>query len=285
MSSKLDKMIDKKKIVPKVSNDISIFDEAVDSAVSSIAPTLIPIDHILVNEDQPRQYFDQEALNHLITSIRDYGLLQPLVVYYDRTQNKNAILIAGERRLKALKALNYQEVPVFIIKDQGKIEELSLIENVQREDLSAVERADAIVRLKREKSYDYDEIAHILGKSHDTVRALEKIATLPDPIKDESRKKKVSLRELIKIERIQNDKDQQKAFETLLKRYQKTDDADSVHAQRKARKVERIERLEKSLAKISSDLKNISQFEFDQLEPQIRSVIRALNLLCIKYKD
>ncbi len=107
----------------------------------------LPIDMVDPNPNQPRRYFDGEALLALSDSIKKYGILQPLSVTYDASTGRYT-LVAGERRLRASRLLGMERVPAVIIKaDEGKSEELAIIENIQREDLNIFEEARAIYSL------------------------------------------------------------------------------------------------------------------------------------------
>ncbi len=135
----------------------------------------IKIDQIKPNADQPRKIFDEDPLTELAESIKNYGIVQPLVV--TKTGNFYRI-IAGERRWRAAKLAGLSEVPV-IIRSMQQIEELevAIIENVQRVDLSPLEQAQSIKKLHDQFSLSFSQIAQKLGKAvptiHNTVRLLQ----------------------------------------------------------------------------------------------------------------
>ncbi|MBQ7827935.1 MAG: ParB/RepB/Spo0J family partition protein [Clostridia bacterium] len=107
----------------------------------------LPVDMIDPNPNQPRRYFDGDALLSLSESIRNFGILQPLSVTYDKAAGRY-VLVAGERRLRAAKLLGMERVPAIVIEaDTRKSEELAVIENIQREDLNIFEEARAIASL------------------------------------------------------------------------------------------------------------------------------------------
>ncbi len=130
--------------------------------------TQIPIDLIQRNPRQPREKFDLEELDHLAASIREHGVIQPLIV----SPGKNEIytLVAGERRLQAARNAGLKTVPVVIrhATDQQLLE-LALIENVQRADLNAIEEAEAYQHLEKEFKLSHEEIATRVGKNRSTV--------------------------------------------------------------------------------------------------------------------
>lgn len=141
--------------------------------VSKIAP----------NPDQPRRHFDQQALNELAESLRQYGVLQPLIVVPlpDNTYR----LVAGERRWRAAQIAAITEIPV-IIREPAELEELeiALIENVQRVDLSPLEQAISIERLHQQFNLTYKQIAERLSKAETTVSNLVRLLQLPDAARD-----------------------------------------------------------------------------------------------------
>src|SRR5919108_5360746 len=130
--------------------------------------TQVPIDSIQRNPRQPREKFDMEELENLAVSIREHGVIQPLIV----SPGKNGIyvLIAGERRLQASRKAGLQTVPVVIrhASDQQLLE-LALIENVQRADLNAIEEAEAYQHLEKEFKLSHEAIAARVGKNRSTV--------------------------------------------------------------------------------------------------------------------
>ncbi|MBQ3898244.1 MAG: ParB/RepB/Spo0J family partition protein [Lachnospiraceae bacterium] len=129
--------------------------------------TMVKITKIEPNREQPRRKFDEDALQELSDSIKQFGVLQPLVVQ-DRKDHYE--IIAGERRWRASKLAGLKEVPV-IIKDytEQEIVEISLIENIQREDLNAIEEAQAYKRLAEEFNLKQDAIAERVSKSRSEI--------------------------------------------------------------------------------------------------------------------
>ena len=129
--------------------------------------TLVKITEVEPNREQPRKKFDEDALLELSESIKQYGILQPLLV---QKRNDYYEIIAGERRWRAAKMAGLKEVPV-IIKDftDQQIVEISLIENIQREDLNPIEEAQAYKRLLTEFHLKQDEVAERVSKSRTAV--------------------------------------------------------------------------------------------------------------------
>ncbi len=151
----------------------------------------IPLAQLEPNPYQPRQHFDQEALKDLAASIKQHGIIQPLVV----TPLKNGTyhLIAGERRWRAAKIAGLQTVPA-IVRTTKELEqlEIALIENVQRVDLSPLEQAASIERLLQQFSLSHEEIAKRLGKATSTVFNIVRLLGLPPAARDALASKQIS---------------------------------------------------------------------------------------------
>jgi len=143
----------------------------------------IDVDLIVPNPHQPRTTFDEETLDELVESMKEHGVLQPLLV---STSNAEGVyqLIAGERRLRAAKLAGLSRVPV-IVKEAATREllELALVENLQREDLNALEEAAAYQRLAGEFGITQDEIAQRVGRSRTAVANTMRLLALSDEIK------------------------------------------------------------------------------------------------------
>ncbi len=151
----------------------------------------VEVDRIQPNPFQPRREFDEERLRGLADSIRQYGVLQPLVVTRKEVEKQDGgiqstyELIAGERRLRASKLAGLKEIPVVIRvgeqSDTMKLE-LALIENLQREDLNAIDRAKSLAQLSTEFGTSHGEIAAKIGRSREFVSNSIRLLALPDEI-------------------------------------------------------------------------------------------------------
>ena len=131
--------------------------------------------------DQPRKYFDKEALEELASSIAENGLLQPILVreYGDSRYQ----IIAGERRFRASKRAGLSEIPAIVLdKDDRKVAEIALIENIQREDLNPVEEAMAFRALIKEYDLTQEELSEKVGKSRSAIANTMRLLDLPDEI-------------------------------------------------------------------------------------------------------
>lgn len=143
----------------------------------------IPVDKIRPNRAQPRVHFAEEALRELADSIRIHGLAQPLLVSRSAVPGEYE-LVAGERRLRAAKLAGLSEVPCVIrAVSERERHELSLIENLQRQDLNAIEEAESIRKLMAEYSLTQEDVAKALGRSRPAVANKLRLLDLPDDIR------------------------------------------------------------------------------------------------------
>lgn len=143
------------------------------------------------NPDQPRSTFDEQAIGELATSIKHYGILQPLIVSPNGDDTYR--IVAGERRWRAAQVAGLTEVPT-IVRDRHELEELeiALIENVQRVDLSPLEQAISIERLHQQFNLDYKSIAKRLGKAETTLSNIVRLLHLPEDARTALRNGKIS---------------------------------------------------------------------------------------------
>jgi len=148
-----------------------------ESDISSSDITLLPVDQIEPNPQQPRTNFDEKLLRDLAVSIHEHGVIQPLVVMKGK-KNDHYTLIAGERRLHAAKLAGLESVPVVLREaNNQELLEIALIENLQREDLNPLEAAEAYKQLSEGYNLTQDQIALKVGKNRatisNTIRLLE----------------------------------------------------------------------------------------------------------------
>lgn len=160
----------------------------------------VDIEKIKPNPFQPRREFDEDRLRDLADSIRQYGVLQPLVVSREEIIREDGSmyveyeLIAGERRLRASKIAGLEQIPVIIRTGDDSMSklELAIIENLQREDLNAVERARAFMRLAEEFKFTHSQIGAKVGKSREYVSNTIRILALPEEMLEALSAKKIS---------------------------------------------------------------------------------------------
>ncbi|HWR67224.1 MAG TPA: ParB/RepB/Spo0J family partition protein [Bellilinea sp.] len=152
-------------------------------SASETGTLFVGIDQILPNPAQPRQAMEQESLAELAASIREHGILQPLIVSLGDKPDQY-ILIAGERRWRAARLVGMTAVPAIVRQatDQQRLE-MALIENLQRADLAPLDTAEAYRQLAEEFKLSHDEIAERVGKSRTTVTNTLRLLRLPDAVR------------------------------------------------------------------------------------------------------
>lgn len=161
----------------------------------------LEIEKIVRDEEQPRKEFDEGAIRALSESIKEHGVLQPIVVTYEDGKYK---IVAGERRWRASRMAGLKKIPAIVrtLDSQNRLE-LSIIENAQREDLNAVELATAYAKLKTQFNMSTAEIAKKVGKSEASVNNTIKLLNLPESAKKTMVKEKLSegvMRPLVSME-------------------------------------------------------------------------------------
>lgn len=165
-----------------------IFGDDIDSILNDIsnnenkkASSNIDISKIRPNPYQPRRNFDEQGLQELADSIKENGVFQPILV---RKSLNGYELVAGERRLRASKMANKKDIPAIVVDfNDRQMMEISLLENIQRKDLSPIEEASAYNQLIRKLNYTQDELAKRIGKSRANVTNLLRLLNLPDEVK------------------------------------------------------------------------------------------------------
>jgi len=154
-----------------------IIDEKIEENINSI-----PIEKIVPNRFQPRKDFNQNGIEELAKSIKEKGLIQPVVV---RREGENYELIVGERRVRAAKSAGVKEVPA-VIKDlsENEILELALIENIQREDLTPIEEATAYKMIIQKNMITQERLSQRVGKSRSYIANMIRLLELPEDIRE-----------------------------------------------------------------------------------------------------
>ena len=151
------------------------------------------ISEIIPNKYQPRKNFDEEILNDLVNSIRERGIIQPIIVRKSEDQISKYEIIAGERRWLAAQKAGLHEVPVVVTEaDDLKSLEFAIVENVQRHDLNPLEEAQGYQRLINEFSYDQEKVSKFIGKSRSHITNCLRILTLPEEVLKLVENKKLS---------------------------------------------------------------------------------------------
>ena len=143
----------------------------------------VAISDLLSNKFQPRKVFDEESLQDLTNSIKERGIIQPIIVRKSSDDSSKYEIIAGERRLLAAQKAGLHDVPVVITDvDDLKSLEFAIVENVQRNDLNAIEEARGYQRLIKEFSYDQQKVAQFIGKSRSHIANFLRLLSLPNTV-------------------------------------------------------------------------------------------------------
>lgn len=189
-------MAEKKKKLGKGLN--SIFGEGLDDVINSIETPVVSsggtielnVDDIRPNPYQPRKVFADDKINELAESIREHGVFQPIIV---RKSLAGYELIAGERRLRASKIAQMPTIPAIMVEfDDKKMMEVSLLENIQRENLTAIEEAEAYENLIEKLGYTQEELAERIGKSRQHISNMLRLLKLPFEIREMIAKEQLS---------------------------------------------------------------------------------------------
>lgn len=184
-----------------------------DSSMGKMAR--VPVELIIPNPHQPREHFDYSALEDLVASIKEHGIIQPLVV--SPLPDGRYELIAGERRLRASKIAELESVPVIVrtVTEQQKLE-WAIIENVQRKDLNPIEEARAYVRLREEFNLTQDQIGERVGKSRPQVGNIIRLLQLEPQIQDALAQEKISASNARTLLSIMDRQERLELFERML---------------------------------------------------------------------
>ena len=164
-----------------------------ENANSSSRPGVnrVKINYIKPNPDQPRRDFDEKSLEELSLSIKSKGVITPITL---RKSGKYYEIVAGERRWRAAKKANLKSLPAYVIniKNNSEMMQVALIENIQREDLNAIEEAEGYAILNSKHGLSHDEIANTIGKKRTTISNTLRLLKLPPEIRKSIREGKIS---------------------------------------------------------------------------------------------
>ena len=179
--------------------------------------TKLSLEDIEPNKKQPRKSFDTISISELAESVKQHGILQPLIVR--KTENNKYEIVAGERRWRACKIAGLTDIPV-IIKDISDNEamELALIENLQRENLNVIEEAMGYKVLAEEHGYTQEKISQKVGKSRPVITNALRILKLPDDVKKSIKEGKISSGHAKALLSFKNEKDIEKAANLIAKK-------------------------------------------------------------------
>ena len=188
--------------------------------------TNLNIDLIVPNANQPRKTFNEDSLNELSLSIKEYGILNPILV---RKKDNLYEIIAGERRYRAAKKIGLKEVPVIIktIND-NKVTEIALIENLQRENISPIEEAKSLQEILKLSNITEKELSNMIGKSQPFISNKLRLLTLPVSIQDALINKKISERHARSLMTIKDEKKQEELLNKIVQEKLTVKDLDNI---------------------------------------------------------
>ncbi len=233
--------------------DLSTLD---DNERKALGITEIELDKIIPNEYQPRKTFNDDKLNELAASIKEQGVIQPIIVH---KAGSGYQLIAGERRWRASRLAGLKSIPA-IVKEATKREllEMALIENVQREDLNPLEAAEAYKRLQDEFKLTQDDLAKRVGKERSTVTNFLRLLGLPKEVKQEIASGLLSMGHAKAILSLERTRDQILAAALIIK---------------KGLSVREAEALSTRLRKPSKEKKTVQNQEINFVEERLRKAL------------
>jgi ParB family chromosome partitioning protein len=269
MPSIRDKISEKKSKLaePKKNEQLSPLDDYDEGGFYNV-----DVDEIIPDPDQPRKYFDADSLTELSQSIKQKGILQPVLI---RRDSENKIwLVAGERRFRAAKIAGINKIPAILIR--GNPSEIALIENLQREDLNPIEEAEALKKIMDEFDYTHDQLSSIVGKARSTVTEILTLNKLPEKMKEECRSSSVfSKRLLVEIAKQENPKKMLSLFERVKKKNLTSPELRNITRNHEERQrntpamvnINKIQSLSKSLSKL--DMASVEDNEKTKLVEEL----------------
>lgn len=237
---------------------------------NNIEDTLFQIDIPLINPnpDQPRKIFKEDALAELTESIKQKGIIQPIIVRKD--ENNQIFLVAGERRLRAANMAGFKKVPAIFTK--GNPMEIALIENLQRENLTPIEEAEAVKRMIDEHGYSQKKLSLVVGKKPSTISETISLNRLPEKIKKAANEdSKYSRRILVEIARQRTVEKMEKLFNRVSQDDLKSDDVRGITR----KKTESCKRTPAAVAieKISAIAKQLDRLNIITVEQNERTML------------
>lgn len=231
----------------------------------------VDIETITPDPDQPRKYFNEDSLNELSESVKQKGVLQPVLI---RIENKKPVLVAGERRFRAAKIAGLTKIPAILT--TGNPAEIALIENLQREDLRPVEEAEALQKMMREYNYTHAQLAGAIGKGRSTITEMLTLNKLPEIIKDECRRAdNFPRRLLVEIAKQEDEEKMIELFEAVKKQDLNSSDLRKLTRKRKERRQKTSGEI--AIQKTRGLIKTLQELNLDSMEESER--IELLKML------
>jgi len=230
----------------------------------------VPVGELEQNSEQPRKHFDGGSLAEMRVSIEKHVVLQPVIV--QKGGDGQLVIVSGERRFRAAQAAGKETVPA-IYHDGSDSAVIALVENLLREDLTPVEEAEALQKLKGERGYTQEQISEVIGKAVPTISEILALAKLHEGIRDECRAdRRFSRRNLLEVVRKDTPEKVQKAYEALKSKMAKTED------KRTKEKVE-VDPAEAWVKKVDKFRTSLEKVDFSSLGDRRGDVEGALGVL------
>jgi len=189
----------------------------------------VETDVIIPNPNQPRKYFDEVALQELSDSIKQTGVIQPIII---QKVDEKIMLVAGERRLRAAKMSGLSKIPCILTK--GNPIEIALIENLQRENLNPIEESEALHQMIDQYQYTQQDLAHVIGKGRSTITETLSLNKLPSTIKEDCRRAdSISRRVLVEVAKQDNHAEMLNLYSQIKKNKLSSDDVRKITRKKK----------------------------------------------------
>jgi len=241
----------------------------------------IPVDLIKDNPYQPRQNFDEKKLQELADSIKQHGVIQPIVV---RKENDDVILVAGERRLRASKLAGLKKIPAIV--SIGNPLEISLIENLQRENLDPFEEAEALKKMVEEYEYTQEKLAQVVGKSRTSITRSLSLNKIPGEVKEICARAHIPKRSLFEIAKQKSVELMTSLVESIISHNLKSDEVREIAKNPKAGNKFKPETDPKDSAykKIKSFNKYISALE-EQIDENYSDALQEISVIQEKLSE
>ncbi len=244
------------------------FEQSLEEPSASIVK-LVSIEDLVPNPDQPRKTFTQESLDDLAESIRRHGLLQPLLVHQEKSGKY--IIIAGERRYRAAQIAGLEQLPVIVRNqdDENHRIELSLVENIQREDLDPIEEAQAYAKLMEITSATQEGVAEMVGKSRVAVANTIRLLKLPEDMQVQLKQGIISPGHARALLSIEEETERRRLFEHI-----QLNNLSVRQAEQEAQKIQGL--LQGKRTKTRKQLDSLKTIEEIPLDPHLKELMEKL---------
>ncbi|HPB07548.1 MAG TPA: ParB/RepB/Spo0J family partition protein [Rectinema sp.] len=244
------------------------FEQSLEEPSASIVK-LVSIEDLVPNPDQPRKTFTQESLDDLAESIRRHGLLQPLLVHQEKSGKY--IIIAGERRYRAAQIAGLEQLPVIVRNqdDENHRIELSLVENIQREDLDPIEEAQAYAKLMEITGATQEGVAEMVGKSRVAVANTIRLLKLPEDMQVQLKQGIISPGHARALLSIEEETERRRLFEHI-----QLNNLSVRQAEQEAQKIQGL--LQGKRTKTRKQLDSLKTIEEIPLDPHLKELMEKL---------